>query len=366
MPHDRPSWWPANVEWPPRRRFRRSPFARRFGCLFPLVNLVATGIFIAILFLIARQLGLVNFPVDVLRWAVPAVILLVLFVLLAIGVIVIGVLVIRRAFSPLDNLLAAADSLAAGEYAVQVEERGPREVRTLARAFNHMAARLQQTDEQRRALLADATHELRNPLTIIRGNLEGMLDGVYPADPAHLRSLLEEVNVLDRLVEDLRTLSLAESGALQLKKEPTDLVRLGRETLDSFRARSDSVGVTLALAADDGLPLLLIDPDRMRQVLSNLVANALRYTPQGGTISLHYRLGGGQVLLAVQDTGPGIPAADLPHVFERFYKSADSGGMGLGLAIAKHLVEAHGGTIQAESTPGRGTTMRISLPAGAA
>jgi two-component system sensor histidine kinase BaeS len=189
-----------------------------------------------------------------------------------------------------------------------------------------------------------------------------MLDGIYPADEANLRSLLDETNLLSRLVEDLRTLALAESGALRLRKEPTDLALLVRESLAAFQAQASAAGVTLSAETDEALPWLEVDPGRLRQVLSNLLANALRYTPAGGSVRVKYCLEAGRALLDVTDTGPGIAAGDLPHVFERFYKSTDSGGTGLGLAIAKHLVEAHEGMITAESLPGQGTTIRISLP----
>jgi two-component system sensor histidine kinase BaeS len=208
------------------------------------------------------------------------------------------------------------------------------------------------------------THELRTPLTVVQGNLEGMLDGIYQPDETNLRSLLEETNVLSRLVEDLRTLALAESGAIQLKKEPVDLSMLIKETLAPFKTQADKAGVTLSIKTTDDLPWVNLDPGRIRQVLSNLVANALRYTPLGGKINVVYWQSDGKARVDVQDTGPGIPPAELPHVFERFYKSADSGGMGLGLAIARHLVEAHSGTISAESLTGNGTTMHIVIPIG--
>jgi signal transduction histidine kinase len=228
--------------------------------------------------------------------------------------------------------------------------------------LNKMAKRLDELDSRRRDLLADVTHELRTPLTVVQGNLEGMLDGVYPADEANLRSLLEETKLLSRLVEELRTLALAESGALQLRKDPVDLSLLVSETTAAFQAQADAAGIVLKVATASDLPPLPLDGGRIRQVLSNLLANALRYTPEGGRVTVSCQQSGESVLLEVQDSGPGIPAEELPYIFDRFHKSTDEGGMGLGLAIARHLVEAHGGRIHAESQPGQGTTMRVELP----
>lgn len=362
-PRQRPSWWPENFSWPPNMRTPRPRFFRRMGCFFVVFNLVGflvlVGV-IALVALVARGLGLVSFPFDPrLNWIPFGIFLFIPFVVI---VVVLAIMALRRLVTPVNDLLKAADRVGQGDYSVRVPEKGPREVRSLARAFNTMASRLHIMDEQRRDLLADVTHELRTPLTVVQGNLEGMLDGVYPADEANLRSLLDETNLLTRLVEDLRTLALAESGALQLKKEPTALALLVRETAAAFEKQADAAGVTLTVETAPDLPWLDLDPGRIRQVLSNLLANALRYTPAGGTVSVRYRQADGQVLLEVQDSGPGIPPEELPYVFERFYKSTDSGGMGLGLAIARHLVEAHGGTIRAESTPGQGTTMQVTLP----
>ncbi len=357
----RPYWWPENEPWPPVRRVHHHPFFRRMGCLYGLLNLLGLAVLVGMIAFVARALGLVNFRFDASQRLIPIGVVFIPFVIV---MLVLGGMGLRRLVVPLDDLLKAADRVGQGDTSVRVQEKGPREVRLLARAFNNMASRLHNTDKQRRELLADVTHELRTPLTVVQGNLEGMLDGVYPADEANLRSLLVETNILARLVEDLRTLALAESGALQLRKEATDLSMLIRDTLTAFRAQADSAGVALTVETADDLPWLDLDPGRIRQVLSNLVANALRYTPAGSAIRVRYRQAEKKARLEVQDTGPGIPADELPHVFERFYKSADSGGMGLGLAIARHLVEAHGGTITAESAPDQGTTMRITLPIG--
>jgi signal transduction histidine kinase len=196
----------------------------------------------------------------------------------------------------------------------------------------------------------------------MQGNLEALLDGVYPADSAHLEPILDETRVLSRLVDDLRTLSLAEAGALTLHREPTDVGQLLTDSVASFRTQADAGGVDLATALDGVLPQAEIDPVRMREVLSNLLSNALRYTPRGGTVRVEASVVDGKIRVSVRDSGPGIAAEVLPHIFDRFYKSDESRGAGLGLAIAKSLVVAHGGEIDAMSAPGQGTEMRFTLP----
>ena len=268
----------------------------------------------------------------------------------------------RRFAAPLGDLIDAAESVEAGNYGVRVRARGPRELRSLATAFNSMSGRLESSERERRRLLADVTHELRTPLTIMQGNLEALLDGVYPADPAHLEPILDETRVLSRLVDDLRTLSLAEAGALTLHREPTDVAQLLTDSVASFRTQADAAGVELAIKIDGMLPQAEIDPLRMREVLSNLLSNALRYTPRGGTVRVEASVADGRLRVAVRDSGPGIAADALPHIFDRFYKSDESRGAGLGLAIAKSLVVAHGGEIEATSAPGQGTEMRFTFP----
>jgi two-component system, OmpR family, sensor histidine kinase BaeS len=265
---------------------------------------------------------------------------------------------------PLDDLLNASNEVAQGDYSARVQERGPRPVRTMARAFNSMAERLEINDVQRKAMLADISHELRTPLTIIQGNLEGILDGVYAADPPRLRSIMEETQVLARLVDDLRTLAMAEAGALHLQREPTDLVQLVRDTAAAFQSEADESGEKIEVTAEPAELVLEIDAARIHQVLSNLLSNALRYSPRGSRVSvaLAEAQAPSRVNVSVQDQGPGVAEGDLPHIFDRFYKSADSHGMGLGLSIAKYIVEAHGGSLQAESGTGHGTRISFSLP----
>jgi signal transduction histidine kinase len=273
---------------------------------------------------------------------------------------------LRHLISPVSNMIEATERVAGGDYSVRLAERGPQEAKSLAGAFNSMVARLETNEIQRRNLLADVSHELRTPLTVIQGNLEGMIDGVYPADEQHLGSLLDESQMLSRLIEDLRILSLSESGTLQLRKEPTNLFLLINETLSVFKVQADAKNIKLDVSGSPGLPLLDLDPERIRQVIYNLIANAMRYTPDGEVVSVRMEFipdgKSGQVLVTITDSGPGIPADDLPHIFDRFYKTRDSGGMGLGLSIAKNLIEAHGGVIKAESEPGKGLTIHFSLP----
>jgi signal transduction histidine kinase len=269
---------------------------------------------------------------------------------------------LRLVALPLGDLIEAAHQVEAGDLSPRVPERGSRELRSLSRAFNAMLGRLQQSEVTRRKLLADVTHELRTPVAVLQGNLEALVDGVYPADAEHLTPLVEETQVLSRLIDDLRTLSLAESGALELHREATDLSVLVGDVLTSFRAEADAAGVALRAEVAEDMPLVEVDPLRLREVLVNLVGNGLRHTPRDGEVRVEVSLTNDILRLSVGDNGSGIAAADLPHIFERFYKSSDSRGSGLGLAIARNLVRAHGGEIIAESSPGAGTTIRIAIP----
>ena len=272
--------------------------------------------------------------------------------------------VFRSISAPLGALGEAAGQVQAGDYSVRVDqpERGPGELRTLVSAFNEMAARLEAENATRRRLLADVSHELRTPLAVVQGNLEAVLDGIYPADDAHLRPILEETRVLERLVDDLRTLSLAESGVLPLHPEPTEPRVLLEDVASVHRARAAENGVAVEVAAGPDLEPVDIDPMRMHQVLSNLVDNAVRAMPDGGSIVLAATARDGGLDLEVADDGPGIPDELRASVFERFTKSGTSRGSGLGLAIARAIVEAHGGSIDFADRQPRGTRIRIELP----
>ena len=362
----RPPWWPADEPWPPARRHR--PW-RRFGCAIALVILLGVAGLIAIAASLAGSIAAAPGPGGhLLRFAAAVAAILVLLGLVR------GGRAFRGSSLILDDLVEQAAKVEAGDYAARVEPTGrvAPPVRDLVRGFNTMAARLEADETQRRRLLADVTHELRTPLTVIAGNVEAILDGVHPADEAHLGAILDETRVLDRLIDDLRTLALSEAGSLSLHREPTDLDVLLAEVVTSFGAAAETAGVALGASVDHDVPLLDVDPVRLREVLVNLVSNALRHTPRGGRVQLAARMAPGDAArstsgartaeITVTDTGAGIDPALLPHVFERFARGADSTGMGLGLAIARGLVELHGGTIAAASGPAGGTTITIRLP----
>jgi signal transduction histidine kinase len=268
----------------------------------------------------------------------------------------------RRVALPIGAVMDAADRVASGDYTARVAELGPRAVRGLGRSFNTMAERLQSHDRIRRDLMADVAHELRTPLTVIQGRLEGLIDGVYARDEGQLGEVLEETHLLARLVEDLRTLALTESGGLKLQKEPTDVVDLARGVVRAFEVEAAARGATIQLEAAGGQAVLSIDPDRVREVLGNLVSNALRHVPSGGNVIVRIGTTDDAVTIDVSDTGEGMSADELARAFERFYKGAGSHGSGLGLTIARNLARAHGGDITATSQPGQGTTMTVRLP----
>lgn len=280
---------------------------------------------------------------------------------------VIGILLSRRVVTPLADVIAAASEVAAGDLSARVQVRGPGDLRTLSDSFNRMAGALDASDRQRRALLADVAHELRTPLTIIRGKLEGVLDGVYTADDEHVAPVLEEVYVLERLVDDLQLLTLAESGQLHFDRRELDLPGLAQRTAGLFEAEAVDRNIGLSVEISPELPAVLADEQRVGQVLGNLVGNALRYVPAGGRVKIAAQPNGALVEIAVSDTGPGLPETDLPHVFDRFWRGEKSrarasGGAGLGLAIARQLVEAQGGRIWASNEPGGGLRVAFTLP----
>jgi two-component system OmpR family sensor kinase/two-component system sensor histidine kinase BaeS len=290
---------------------------------------------------------------------------------LALGlVVIVGALLSRSLTSPLQRLAAAARAVARGHLGQKVRVEGSAEVAEVGRAFNEMTSALEEAETQRKSLVADVAHELRTPLTVLQGNLRAILDGVYPLEQGEIARLYDETLLLGRLVEDLRELALADAGQLRLELRPTDGVQVTRDTLDKMAvaAQERQVAVTAQLPGD--LPAVLADPDRVAQVLRNLLLNALQHTPPGGTVTVAARLAGDALEVSVADTGVGIAAEHLPHVFERFWRADPSrargdrltGGTGLGLSVAQSLVEAQGGRIWVESTLGKGTVFRFTLP----
>jgi signal transduction histidine kinase len=268
----------------------------------------------------------------------------------------------RRIGPPTGDLLAAARRVGRGERDVHVEPRGPRELRALIETFNGMATSLRDAEDQRRRFLADVTHELRTPIAVLQSSIEAQLDGIHPRDDAHLRSLLEETEVLGRLVEDLATLALADAGRLTLHTEPVHPAALAADATEAVAPLAEHKRVALTVDADDALPTLEADPTRLRQVLVNLLTNAIRHSPTGGVVSVVVRSDASAVSFTVHDTGRGIPADQLDAVFDRYTKAADSGGSGLGLAIARDLVRAHGGTIVAANRPDGGAAITFTVP----
>jgi two-component system sensor histidine kinase BaeS len=338
---------------PPWRRRRPGPFARGFGCLAGLVFLVVIASLLAAATSFIEQFG-----------PLPALVAIVAVV----GLLVLTGRRLRRAARSLDRIVDAAARVEEGDYSVRVgEPESPMPpIRALAGAFDTMVDRLERDEDQRRTLLNDVSHELRTPLSVIAGNLEAMIDGVHPADEAHLTAILEQAGVMERLIDDLRTVALSEAGTLTLHREPTDPDVLIDEVVRSFAGAGGSgggtAGVTVTADVPSDLPIIDVDPVRLREVLSNLVGNAVRHTPAGGTVVVRARVKDARLGIRVIDSGPGIDPDVLPHVFDRFVKGAGSPGSGLGLAIARYLAVAHGGTLEVEATGSAGTTFLVTLP----
>lgn len=361
-------WGGGRPPWMDKRRFLFRRFAGFIG-MVALLFLLAMG---GLAFLLTRLAG-GDSETTVLVWMAGCGLALA-FPLTA------GALAarsFRRFADPLARVMAAADQVADGDLSARVPDSGPGEIGRLERSFNRMVSELERSDRLRRDLTADVAHELRTPIHILQGNLEGILDGVYQPSPEQIELLLDETRQLARLVEDLRTLSLAEAGQLTLVKESIDLAELLRDAATSFSAPIQAAKVSLRVEfePEDRPVIIQGDAGRLDQVLGNLIGNALRHTSPGGTITLRLeRISEGKARIQVRDDGDGIAAEDLPYVFDRFWranresKSAGSGlgvpspaGSGLGLAIARQLVQAHGGRIAVESRPGEGTVFTIEL-----
>jgi signal transduction histidine kinase len=354
-----PAWWPRNEPWPPpagrgRWKRRRRGFLLRIAAAFVvLLVLSAVGLnTLVVAFLNRAGVTGVQRLVPVLLIAGVSLALLVLSSFVA----------MRRVGIPLSDIVEAAARVAEGDFSVRVVERGPRSLRSVGRAFNSMTTRLEANERHRQQLMADVAHELRTPLAIIQARLEGLIDGIYERDDDQLKALLGETRTLARLVEDVRTLANAESGTLGLQKESTDLTVLIHDVAASFSdAATEDMRIAVRVETSE-LPLIDVDPVRIREVIANLLSNAVRHSAAGGVVSIAATVSAGSVMVTVADSGPGLAAEELSRVFDRFYKDSRSTGSGLGLTIARNLVQAHGGDIRAESRVGDGTRMTVTLP----
>jgi signal transduction histidine kinase len=278
-----------------------------------------------------------------------------------------GILLARNLTRPLRDLTRAIHAMMAGELKQEVPVRSADELGMLTQSFNRLSADLTHSNELRRQMTADIAHELRTPLTVIRAYIDGLRDGTFKPTPARFEAMQAETQHLQRLVEDLRTLSLADAGELPMQRVPTSCLALLERLAAAYAPQAGARDIALQVSVEPGLPDIVVDPERMIQVLGNLVTNALRYTPAGGRITLSARLQGSAVALTVQDTGAGIAPDDFPHVFDRFYRgdaarSQQDAESGLGLAIAKSITEAHGGWIEVQSELGHGSAFTVLVP----
>jgi len=306
--------------------------------------------------------------------------------------ILLGLGLSRGLTAPLARLTTAARHIAGGDLSQRVPETGSVEIAALGQAFNLMAADLEKSEELRRNLVADVAHELRTPLSVLQGNLQAILDGVYPLEQAEIAALYDETRLLSRLVDDLHELAQAEAGQLHLDLHPTDVAEIVQTTVANLAIAAEAKGMRLTVDLADGLPPVLADPDRLAQIIRNLLSNALRHTPEGGQITVSATYNGrcefneAAARIVVADTGEGIPPEHLPHVFDRFWRADRSRarekagpstgrrgelvepsgrGSGLGLAIARHLVRAQGGEMGVESEVGQGSRFWFTLPVAA-
>jgi signal transduction histidine kinase len=286
--------------------------------------------------------------------------------ILAAFLVVVALLLIRRFVNPLAGVIYAARAVANGNLDTRIPTEGPQDLRSLSESFNEMASSLERSDRERRDMLADVAHELRTPLSVIRGRLEGIVDGIYPENGPQVSMALEQAYILQRLVDDLRLLTLAEARQLAFDKQDVDVGAVIESVLDMFSAEAREKNVALSFDEKSGDLSAPLDRQRFEQVLSNLVGNALRFTPAGGQVWLTADETGSGLRITVNDDGPGVPAESLPYIFDRFWRkdksrSRSTGGTGLGLAIARQLVEAQGGTIAARTLPEGGLQVEVRV-----
>jgi signal transduction histidine kinase len=281
--------------------------------------------------------------------------------------VVLSLVLSRHILGPVEALTAATRRVQRGDLSQRVSVQSKDEIGELATAFNAMAGGLQRLEELRRNMVTDVAHELRTPLSNVRGYLEAFRDGVMEPDSTNIDSVYEEAMLLNRLVDDLQELSLAEAGQLRLDRQAVSLSEVLTRSVEALQARAAARSVSLVASLPRDLPALDADPHRLAQILGNLLSNGLSHTPAGGEIRVTASASDGMISVVVSDTGQGIAGEDLPYIFERFYRvdpsrARSTGGVGLGLAIAKQLVEAHGGSISVRSEPDQGTEFTLCLP----
>ena len=286
--------------------------------------------------------------------------------ILALFLVIVAALLFRRFVNPLADVIYAARSVATGKLDTRISTTGPQDLRTLSESFNEMAASLERNDRERRDMLADIAHELRTPLSIIRGRLEGIVDGIYPENGPQVSMALEQTYAMQRLVDDLRLLTLVETRQLPFDMREVNAGEVINSVIDMFSAEALEKNISLSFPEKNGNLTAFIDPQRFEQVIGNLLGNALRYVPDGGKVMVTANETREGVRVTVNDNGPGIPEDDLPFIFDRFWRKEKSrtrasGGSGLGLAIAKQLVEAQGGTITAMNLLGGGLQVMVEL-----
>ena len=295
--------------------------------------------------------------------------------LIAIAVaLLLGIFLTRQITRPIRSLNIGAKKISEGDLSQRVKVRSKDEIGELSQSFNDMAVKLDNSEQSRRRLVSDVAHELRTPLTIIQGTVDGIADGVFQADPEHLGAIKEQTVLLTHLVNDLRDISLAESGQLKLDRFSTNMSELVHKKLTQFEVNAQQKKIRLVFEPQTEIQPVSIDARRIEQALGNLLSNAIRHSPEGGQVTVSLKTftastktERNSLILSVSDNGEGIPAEHLPHVFERFYRvessrSRSEGGTGLGLAIVKQMVEAHGGQVWVESVSGKGSTFYISIP----
>lgn len=326
-------------------------------------TLMANGIYIGTLFSEKRELPM---PLRLTFVSLsPTFLAAVLLILLT---VIIGVLLMRRMVYPLSAVIAASESVASGNFGVRIKlKKSNDDLYALGEHFNHMTEALERNNNERRAMLADIAHELRTPLSVLRGRLEGMMDGIYPPNETNIAPALEETYMLERLVEDLRLLTLIESRQLRFENKETDLVELARKTLGVFEPQADLKNIDLIMDTDEKELLAVVDPQRVEQVIGNLIGNSLRYVPENGKVWLSLIKKSDTAEIIVADNGIGVKEEDLPFIFDRFWRSEKSrtrasGGAGLGLAICKQLIEAQGGCVFASNRPEGGLQVTVSIP----